>query len=121
MMRPLADALERAPPPRGATTAVCVPDGTRPVDVSAALAALRPHLGGRVTVVIGLGLHRRMTADELPRGPWPIVQHDPDDCVDTGEVDGIPGGVARRVADAEVVLGLGIVELHQYAGFSGGH
>jgi hypothetical protein len=121
MLRTLDDALAACPPPTGLRTAVCVPDGTRPVDVGAALRALRPYLSGQVTVVVGLGLHRPMRPDELFESPFPVVQHDPDDTVPTAVVDGIPGGVSRTVADADVVLGVGIVELHQYAGFSGGH
>ncbi len=91
------------------------------MDVSAALGALRPWLSGDVTVVVGLGLHRPMRSDELPQSPFPLVQHDPDDTFTTRTVDGIPGGVSRHLAGADVVLGVGIVELHQYAGFSGGH
>jgi hypothetical protein len=108
------------PPPRGRRVAIAVPDGTRPVDVGAALAMLRPYVDDAV-VVVGLGLHRPMRPSELPASPWPVVQHDPDDTVATAVVDGIPGGVSRAIAEADVVLGVGIVELHQYAGFSGGH
>ncbi len=107
---------------RGLRVAIAIPDGTRPVDVAAALAALAgPLQGAQVTAVVGLGLHRPMRADELPASPFPVVQHDPDDTVPTAIVDGIPGGVCRAIADADVVLGVGIVEPHQYAGFSGGH
>jgi len=117
----LADVLAAAPPPTGARVRIAVPDGTRPLDIEVALAALRPWLSGDVRAVVGLGLHRPMRADELPRSPFPLLQHDPDDTVPTAIVDGIPGGIARAVADADVLLGVGIVELHQYAGFSGGH
>lgn len=120
-MTNLAAALATCPPPRGRRTVVAVPDGTRPVDVAAALHALRPWLSGEVTAVVGLGLHRTMRADELPQSPFPLVQHDPDDTLATATVDGIPGGVSRHLAGADVVLGVSIVELHQYAGFSGGH
>jgi hypothetical protein len=91
------------------------------VDVGAALDALRPWLSGDVTAAVGLGLHRPMRADELPPSPFRLVQHDPDDTLSTRDVDGIPGGVSRHLAGADAVLGVGIVELHQYAGFSGGH
>lgn len=119
-MPTLADAIATHPPPNRGRVAVALPDGTRPVDVPAALASLAPHLGDAFGV-IGLGLHRAMHADELPRSPFPLVQHDPDDTVPTTIVDGIPGGVFRPVAEADTVIGVGIVELHQYAGFSGGH
>ncbi len=100
---------------------IAIPDGTRPVAVSEALHALARRFDGRATAIIGLGLHRAMRANELPDSPFPVVQHDPDDTVATAVVDGIPGGVSRLLAGADTVLGLGIVEPHQYAGFSGGH
>jgi hypothetical protein len=121
VLRALEQAISACPPPVGRKTVVCVPDGTRPVDVGATLRALRPWLTGDVRVVVGLGLHRRMRAEELFESPFPVLQHDPDDTVPTRDVDGIPGGVFRAVAEADTVLGVGIVELHQYAGFSGGH
>ncbi|MDP2312821.1 MAG: lactate racemase domain-containing protein [Pseudomonadota bacterium] len=117
----LAAALQAAPPPTGSRVRIAVPDGTRPLDVGEALAALRPWLTGDVRAIVGLGLHRRMRADELPPSPFPLLQHDPDDTVPTAIVDGIPGGLTRAAADADVLIGLGIVEPHQYAGFSGGH
>jgi len=49
------------------------------------------------------------------------IQHDPDDVVPTAVVDGIQGLVARRVAEAPFSIAVGVVELHQYAGVSGGH
>lgn len=73
-------------------------------------------------VVVGLGLHRPMTrAERAPLKPWSAVQHDPDDCVATAVVDGIPGEVNRLVASADAVVSVGVAELHQYAGVSGGH
>jgi hypothetical protein len=117
----LAAAIAASPPPTGHHTCIAVPDGTRPLDVGAALHALRPWLSGDVRAIVGLGLHRPMRADELPVAPFPLLQHDPDDCVTTRRVDGVPGGVSRHLARADNILGVGIVELHQYAGFSGGH
>ena len=73
-------------------------------------------------VVVGLGLHRRMMQSELREiQKFSPIQHDPDDCVDTGEVNGIPGSVFRPVARAPYAISVGVVELHQYAGLSGGH
>jgi hypothetical protein len=82
---------------------------------------MRPWLTGEVIAVVGLGLHRPMRADELPTSPFPLLQTDPDDTISTRHIDGIPGHVSRHIAGADAILGLGIVELHQYAGFSGGH
>ncbi len=117
----LADALAAHPPPAGRRVRIAIPDGTRPVDVTAALTALRSWLSGDVQAIVGLGLHRPMRTDELPASPFPLVQHDPDRTFATGRIDGIPGAVSEHLRDADTILGLGIVELHQYAGFSGGH
>jgi nickel-dependent lactate racemase len=46
--------------------------------------------------------------------------HDPEDTVIVGEVDGTPVELNRTVAQADHVLSTGMVEPHQYAGFSGG-
>jgi len=103
-------------------TAVCVPDATRPMDPTPALNALQPRVSGDMKVFVGLGLHRRMTARERTRlSDWSPIEHDPDDTVSTAVVDGIPGSVFRSVARCRQAIGVGIVELHQYAGVSGGH
>jgi hypothetical protein len=52
---------------------------------------------------------------------WAPLQHDPDDCVPTGIVDGIAGAVGRPIAQAPWSISVGVGELHQYAGISGGH
>ncbi|PSQ41735.1 hypothetical protein BRD14_05800 [Halobacteriales archaeon SW_5_68_122] len=78
----------------------------------------------QVTVVVGLGLHRPMTDAELETmlGEHAdlAVNHDPDEAVEVGTVDGTPIELNRRVAMADRVLSTGMVEPHQYAGFSGG-
>ena len=102
--------------------AVAIPDITRPLDCVPALRALRRRLIGGMTVVVGLGLHRRMTDTELAElSEFSPLQHDPDDVVSTSTVMGIPGAVGRPVAEAAWSIGVGIAELHQYAGISGGH
>jgi nickel-dependent lactate racemase len=73
-------------------------------------------------IVVGLGLHRRMKPRELESiSRFSPIQHDPDDCVATAVVNGIPGSVYRPVAEAPYAIAVGVVELHQYAGLSGGH
>ncbi len=102
--------------------AICVPDGTRYLDLVSALTALGERLPNRGPVVIGLGLHRPMTAEALaPLAAFGPIQHDPDDVVPTRTVAGIPGTVSRHVAEAPYAIAVGVVELHQYAGVSGGH
>jgi lactate racemase len=105
----------------GDAVAVTISDRTRPLDPLPALEALRARVP-KQRVIIGLGLHRTMTPDEL--APWSAVrpiQHDPDDVVPTKDVRGVPGLVNRAIADAAWCVSVGVAEPHQYAGFSGGH
>jgi len=78
----------------------------------------------QVTVVVGLGLHRPMTGDELVEmlGEHAdlAVNHDPDRTVTVGEIDGVPIELFEPAAAADALLSTGVVEPHQYAGFSGG-
>jgi lactate racemase len=77
--------------------------------------------------MIGLGLHRKMTTNELRHlEGYQICQHDPDDVLPleksyhwkNGEIQGY---VHRQVLEHELVISIGVAELHQYAGYSGGH
>jgi hypothetical protein len=119
-----------APDPAGALgafcdddpVAVCIPDLTRPLDVRPALRELLPRLSGGAELIVGLGLHRPLEASELEAyAPFRPLQHDPDDCLPTAEVGGIPGLVGRPVAERGRAISVGVAELHQYAGLSGGH
>jgi nickel-dependent lactate racemase len=78
----------------------------------------------QVTVVIGLGLHRPMTDSEVAEALGEhadlAVNHDPDRTVEAGTVDGCPIELFETVARTDVVCSTGMVEPHQYAGFSGG-
>ena len=77
-----------------------------------------------VQIVLGLGLHRPMTDAEIRDGLGEYADlaanHDPDAAVEVGEVDGVSVRVTPAVAEADAVLATGMVEPHQYAGFSGG-
>jgi nickel-dependent lactate racemase len=109
--------------------AVVVTDVTRATPDDVLLDALLARLPGpvdsdRLSVVVGLGLHRPMTDAELRAGLGdhaPLAEnHDPDAAREVGTVDGVPVLLHPTVADADVVLATGMVEPHQYAGFSGG-
>jgi len=111
------------------TVAVVVTDVTRATPDGVLLDALFDRLPGpvdpdRVTVVLGLGLHRPMTDAEIREGLGEHARlaenHDPDAAREVGTVDGVPVLLNPAVADADVVLSTGMVEPHQYAGFSGG-
>lgn len=111
---------------------VVVPDATRPLPFEKVLAPLLNRLqagGNSLCIVVGLGLHRPMNAEELAPirraiGDLDIelVQHDvrASDLVDLGSIDEIPIALNRRVVQADHVVCVGTVEPHQYAGFSGG-
>jgi len=111
------------------TVAVVVTDVTRATPDDVLLDALFARLPGevteeRVSVVLGLGLHRPMTDAEIAEGLGdhaPLAEnHDPKAARHVGEVDGVPVMLNATVDDADVVLATGMVEPHQYAGFSGG-
>ena len=99
---------------------VTIPDATRPLDPFPALCEIAKRAPNITNVVVGLGLHRRMDIPQKWKQDFAIIQHDPDDCIETGVVDGIQGKVHRSFGSAEASLSIGIAELHQYAGFSGG-
>jgi nickel-dependent lactate racemase len=107
--------------------AVVVTDVTRatPDDVLLEeLVARLPVPREQLSVVLGLGLHRPMTDEEIRDGLGEYADlaenHDPTATVEVGRVDETPVLVNETVADADVVLATGMVEPHQYAGFSGG-
>jgi nickel-dependent lactate racemase len=122
---PLSD---RADP--GDEVAVVVTDVTRATPDDVLLDALLGELSAAgvareaVTVVVGLGLHRPMTDAELAEALGEHADlaenHDPEATVAVGTVDGVPVEIHETVAAADRVVSTGMVEPHQYAGFSGG-
>lgn len=91
---------------------------------------------GDVTLLCATGLHRPSTPRErdVKLGPviassLAIVDHDAIDragLVKMGSIDidglgGIPVVVNRLCAEADLLLATGVVEPHQYAGYSGGY
>jgi len=112
-----------------------VPDNTRPGPTAFLLGQVIsvleragcPRAG--ITVLVALGLHRRLEARELERHLGPVahqcrvIQHDPSDennLIYLGRViHDVPAVISRHVMEADLVLALGVVEPHQYAGFSG--
>src|SRR5689334_2036564 len=83
-----------------------------------------------ITLLCATGLHRPMThperlaklgADLVHRAR--IVDHnalDASSLVHLGEVDGLPVVVDRKCVEADLLIATGVVEPHQYAGYSGG-
>ncbi|MFN2164691.1 MAG: nickel-dependent lactate racemase [Anaerolineae bacterium] len=81
-----------------------------------------------VTVVMALGLHRPMTAAEMEAAVGAevyrrlrVINHDPADCVRMGvTAAGTPVEIFRPLVEANFRICLGNLELHYFAGYSGG-
>ncbi|QLH83969.1 lactate racemase domain-containing protein [Halosimplex pelagicum] len=112
------------------TVGIVVTDVTRATPDDVLLDVLLDELAAagvareQVTVIIGLGLHRPMDEAEIERALGDhadlAVNHDPDATVEVGSVDGVPIEINERLTRVDTVLATGMVEPHQYAGFSGG-
>ena len=112
------------------TVAIVVTDVTRATPDDILLDAMIAELDRagvhreQITVIVGLGLHRPMTDTEIEAalGEFaPLARnHDPAATVSLGEIDGVDIEIHETVAAADRVLATGMVEPHQYAGFSGG-
>ncbi len=81
-----------------------------------------------ITVVFAIGSHRSHTDEERRRlagdevfGRVRCIDSDPDDCILMGTSShGTPFSITRTVAEADLRIGLGNVEYHYFAGYSGG-
>ena len=81
-----------------------------------------------ITIVIALGLHRKMTEDELQKAVGKsiyerirVLNHDVDNTVYVGTTTrGTRVEFFRPVVEADFRICLGNVEFHYFAGFSGG-
>jgi nickel-dependent lactate racemase len=114
----------------GDSVAIVVTDVTRATPDDVLLDVLLEELDDigvereAVDIVIGLGLHRPMSDSEIERELGDkadlAVNHDPKQTVEVGDVDGCPIELFEPVVEADRILSTGMVEPHQYAGFSGG-
>ncbi|NLE23007.1 MAG: DUF2088 domain-containing protein [Actinobacteria bacterium] len=136
LARPVA-ALRLRDVARGARSVlVTVPDASRPCPSAPVLAAVLDELGSAgvpdaaVAVAVGCGLHattspaqrRRLAgASVASRVEVTDAQGLETETVHLGETSlGAPVHIARRVAESDLVVTVGVVEPHLYAGFSGG-
>jgi nickel-dependent lactate racemase len=120
-----------------ATAVIAVTDLTRACPDAALVPPLLDELnaGGisddHITVIVAVGLHRATTDDEKREKLGAVVDRvrvvdsdgrDPAKWADLGSIPpyGVPGFTQRIVKDAHLVIATGIVEPHQYAGWSGG-
>lgn len=107
---------------------IAVPDATRSIDVQSALRPLLELCDPEKTkVVVGLGLHRKMYDVELTELKAianhfgvELLQHDPHALDLQKTSDEPPGWFRPELLDADFLVNIGVVEPHQYAGFSGG-
>jgi nickel-dependent lactate racemase len=129
------DAVSRK---REATAVIAVTDLTRACPDDALVPPLLDELnaGGipdaRITVIVAVGLHRATTEAEkrekLGAGVVARVRvvdsdgRDPAKWADLGPIPpyGVPGFTQKLVKESDLVVATGIVEPHQYAGWSGG-
>ncbi len=129
---PLAELL-------GQLKKIClvVPDATRPFPAGELLPVVLNYLtrsgvpNDDVDIAIAYGLHRKLSSAEKVDflgenvvSRYRIIDHDATDSenlVRLGETKiGVPIDLNRAVVDADLVLSFGVVEPHQYAGYSGG-
>lgn len=116
------------------SAAILVDDATRAVPTATMLQPIVEELRGaglrdeQITVVASTGLHRPLTDDEARHAlgglPLRLISHDPHDgseLADLGETSrGTPLRVNRTVAEADLRILTGDVELHQFVGYGGG-
>ena len=132
--RPIASPRLRDIARPGQRVAIITSDLTRPCPSDRLLPHLLDELeaaGVRdadMTVVVALGLHRPMTEAEMAEAVGPnvykrlrVVNHDPLDVVSLGVTSrGTPVEITREVVDADLRVCVGNLELHYFAGYSGG-
>ncbi len=86
---------------------------------------------GDITLLCGIGMHRASTGDEkLSKlgekvvARYRVIDSEPQNSAALVDLGLTPGGVPvilhRAVVEADLLLATGIVEPHQYAGYSGG-
>ncbi|HOU15806.1 MAG TPA: nickel-dependent lactate racemase [Anaerolineae bacterium] len=83
-----------------------------------------------ITLLCGIGMHRPSThAEKVAKlgqavvDRYRVIDHEPQNpaaLVNLGEINGIPLSVHKAAYDADLLIATGIVEPHQYAGYSGG-
>lgn len=118
----------------GEKIAIITSDITRPMPTALVMPAILEELKAAavnladVTLVFGLGSHRKQTQSEMEKLAGPdilkqirAVDSDPKDCIRMGVTSrGTPVDITRTVASADRRICLGNIEYHYFAGYSGG-
>lgn len=134
LARPIGSARIRDLAKPGQKVVIVTSDLTRPCPSERLLPLVMDELAvagvsdGDVTVVAALGLHRPMTEAELVTAVGAgiysrlrVVNHDATDTVRLGVTSaGTPVEIYRPVVEAVFRICLGNLELHYFAGYSGG-
>ncbi len=133
---PLKELVNRS---RGPATRVCIvfTDITRASPDYLLVPALLAELEAagvrdeNITLLCGIGMHRPSTPEEKVAklgqavvDRYRVIDNEPQNdgmLMDLGLTrGGVPVSVHRRAFEADLLLGTGLVEPHQYAGYSGG-
>lgn len=134
LANPIGTPLLRDLVKPGEKIAIVTSDVTRPLPSYKVLPAVLDELKAAgvamadVCVVFALGSHRKQTAAEMRKLVGDAVYEtvrcidgDPADCVHMGVTGfGTPVDIVRVVAEADRRIGLGNIEYHYFAGYSGG-
>ncbi|AJC74064.1 transcriptional regulator [Pseudothermotoga hypogea DSM 11164 = NBRC 106472] len=83
----------------------------------------------QIKIVFALGFHRKMSEEEMKKAVgeeafehYDCINHDINECVYIGETSrGTPVDVFRLVAESDLIIATGNLELHWFVGYSGGY
>lgn len=119
---------------KGSKVVIVTSDISRPCPSGKLLPFVLEELGAasipdeNITIIMGLGLHRRMTTAEISQAVTPqiasryrVINHDVGDTIRLGVTTaGTPVEFFHLVVEADIRICLGNLEFHYFAGYSGG-
>ncbi|MBW6469689.1 MAG: nickel-dependent lactate racemase [Methanosarcinaceae archaeon] len=117
-----------------ASVVIIVSDITRPAPTAQMLPLIFEELyrgdvsDENITIIFALGIHRNQTNEEMEKivgkdiyKKIRCIEHDSTRCRNVGITSrGTPIEIFEEVLDADVVICMGNIEFHYYAGYSGG-
>lgn len=134
LSHPIGKGLLRDEVKVGEKIAIITSDISRPLPSYDVIPAVLDELAAAgipdedITVVFGLGSHRKQTEEEMRHlvgdavyDRIKCVDSDVEDCIHMGVTkNGTPVDITRSVAEADRRICLGNIEFHYFAGYSGG-